>query len=220
LSGIRKGKNMFTGIIETVGSVKKIVSKGGYKILTVTPNSPFENLVLGESISVDGCCLTVIESGKDDFAVEASQETTRLTIIDNYKTGIRVNLERALQPSGRMGGHFVTGHIDCKGKIADTKKTGNSIEMSIQFRDEFDNYLIEKGSITVNGVSLTVNRITGNTFDVNLIPFTQKETTVNRFKNDDVVNLEFDILGKYVAKMINKNNKGRITLNKLIESGW
>lgn len=211
---------MFTGIIETVGNVRKTISRGGYKILTISPDRPFDNLVLGESISVDGCCLTVIEFGKNDFTVEASQETTRLTIIDNYRTNIRANLERALQPSGRLGGHFVTGHIDCKGKTADIKKTGNSIEMSIQFPDEFNNYLIEKGSIAVNGVSLTVNRIWQNSFDVNLIPFTQEETTVNQFNKDDEVNLEFDILGKYVAKMLNKNNANRITLNKLIESGW
>jgi riboflavin synthase len=211
---------MFTGIIETIGTVKKIESRGNYKILTLAPEKEFADLVMGESIAVDGCCLTLIAFDKKSFTLEASQETVRLTILSKYKSGDKVNLERALQPSGRLGGHFVSGHIDCTGKIEELKKIGDSLEMVVQFPEEYGLYLVEKGSITINGISLTVNRIVDSTFSVNLIPFTQVETTINRFKKDDIVNLEFDILGKYVARFLGKDKKSNITINKLIESGW
>ncbi len=211
---------MFTGIIETIGMVKKIKARGGYKILTISPAGPLEDLIGGESISVDGCCLTLTEFDKSSFTVEASRETTRLTILKYYKTGSNVNLERALQPSGRLGGHFVTGHVDCRGEIIDVKETGDSIEMTLQFPESFADYVVDKGSIAINGISLTVNRIIGENFTVNLIPFTQAETTINRLKKHDEVNLEFDILGKYVAKFAKKDTKNNITINKLIESGW
>jgi len=201
---------MFTGIIETIGTVKKIRSRGNYKILTIAPDKLSDDMVLGESIAVD----------RDGFTVEASQETVRLTILKNYKTGDRVNLERALQPSGRLGGHFVNGHVDCTGKISGLEKIGDSIEMRVRFPESYDDFVVEKGSVAVNGISLTINRIDKDTFTVNLIPFTQGATTVSGFKEHDDVNLEFDILGKYVAKFIKRNGKSDIIMNKLIESGW
>jgi riboflavin synthase len=211
---------MFTGIIETIGTVKKIKSRGNYKILTLAPEKEFVDLVMGESIAVDGCCLTLIAFDKKSFTVEASQETVRLTILSKYKIGDKVNLERALQPSGRLGGHFVSGHIDCTGKIEGLNKIGDSLEVVVQFPEEFGVYLVEKGSITINGISLTVNRIVDSTFSVNLIPFTQAETTINKFKKENIVNLEFDILGKYVARFLGKDKKSNVTIDKLIESGW
>ncbi len=211
---------MFTGIIETIGTVKKIKSRGNYKILAVTPDKSSEDMVLGESIAVDGCCLTLIEFGRDSFTVEASQETVRLTILKKYKTGDRVNLERALQLSDRLGGHFVNGHVDCTGNISGLENIGGSIEMTVQFPQSYSDFVIEKGSIAVNGISLTINRVEKDTFTVNLIPFTQGATTISRLKKHDDVNLEFDILGKYAAKFIKKDGKGNIIMSKLIESGW
>jgi len=213
---------MFTGIIETGGTVKKIESRGNYKILTVAPahDEMFENLVMGESIAVDGCCLTLINFDKNSFTVEASQETVSLTILSKYKTGDKVNLERALQLSGRLGGHIVSGHVDCTGKIEDIKKVGESLEVIVQYPDEFDDYVVEKGSIAVNGISLTINWIEGNQFSVNLIPFTQTETTISTLRKSDNVNLEFDILGKYAVRLLKKDKKSGLTIDKLIENGW
>jgi riboflavin synthase len=211
---------MFTGIIETIGTVKNIKSRGGYKILTISPDVPLEDPVPGESISVDGCCLTLTEYDKSSFMVEASQETVRLTILKNYGIGDPVNLERALQPSGRLGGHFVTGHVDCTGEICDLKKIGDSIEMTVRFLEAYNKLVVEKGSIAINGISLTINQILNDTFTVNLIPFTQAETTIINLNKQDKVNLEFDILGKYAAKFAEKNEKTKITIDKLIESGW
>ena len=211
---------MFTGIIATVGSIENIRIRGNYKLLTIKPSRMFDKPEPGESIAVDGCCLTVTEFDKKTFTVEVSQESTRLTIINNYKNGTIVNLERALLPASRLGGHFVSGHVDCKGSIAGTKMIGDSLEISIRFPREFENFLVEKGSIALNGISLTVNVVKGDTFTVNLIPYSQEETTVNSFKAGDEVNLEFDILGKYIARFLNKDKKNNLTIDKLIESGW
>jgi riboflavin synthase len=211
---------MFTGIIETVGTVVSIKPRGNYRLLKLKPGHPFEELAVGESISVDGCCLTVTEFDKTAFAVEASQETAGLSIIKSYKTGTRVNLERALKPSGRLGGHFVTGHIDCTGKVHEVKGVGESLELAVRFPEEYAEFLVAKGSVAVNGISLTVNRVEGDVFDVNLIPFTREWTTVDGLTEGDHVNLEFDILGKYVVKLLDKKKKNGLTIDKLIESGW
>lgn len=211
---------MFTGIIETIGTVVTVRARGSYKLLIVKPDNRLENLTLGESISVDGCCLTVTESNEDSFIAEASQETSGLSIVGNYKSGTKANLERALLPTSRLGGHFVTGHVDCRGTIERLKKAGNSFELSIRFPAEFDDYLVAKGSIAINGISLTINQIKGDIFIVNLIPFTRERTTVDLFRKGDEVNLEFDILGKHIARLLRKGSKNSLTLDKLIESGW
>ncbi|PKK82891.1 MAG: riboflavin synthase [candidate division Zixibacteria bacterium HGW-Zixibacteria-1] len=211
---------MFTGIIETIGIIGNISVRGNYTLLTVKPARTFENLSPGESIAVDGCCLTVTAFDNRSFTVEASQESTRLTIINNYKTGAGVNLERALLPTGRLGGHFVSGHVDCKGKIAAEKKIGDSLELTVWFPREFEDYIVEKGSVALNGISLTVNKVSDDTFTVNLIPYSRTETTVNSLKAGDEINLEFDILGKYIARFLNKGKKSNLTIEKLIESGW
>ena len=211
---------MFTGIIETVGTVAGIMPKGNYKLLKLKPDKAFEDMAVGESVAVDGCCLTVTEFDKTSLTVEASQETTGLTIIENYKTGTRVNLERALIPTGRLGGHFVTGHIDCTGKIHEAKTIGESLELSVRFPEEFGVYLVAKGSVAINGISLTVNRVEKDIFSVNLIPFTREWTTVDSFRTGVKVNLEFDLLGKYVVRLLGKEKKNGLTIDKLIESGW
>lgn len=211
---------MFTGIIETIGIIGNISVRGNYTLLTVKPTRMFENLSPGESIAVDGCCLTVTAFDTRSFTVEASQESTRLTIINNYKTGAGVNLERALLPTSRLGGHFVSGHVDCIGKIASEKMIGDSLELTVWFPREFEDYIVEKGSVALNGISLTVNKVSDDTFTVNLIPYSRSETTVNSLKAGDEINLEFDILGKYIARFLNKGKKSNLTIEKLIESGW
>ncbi len=211
---------MFTGIIETVGEITAIEEKGNYRHLTIRPEKKMDNIELGESISIDGCCLTVTDWKKDVFTVEASQETLRLTIVGQYKIGHRVNLERALLASSRLGGHIVAGHVDCIGTISRRRKIGNSIELAVKYPEEFDDYLVTKGSVAISGISLTVNEIKGGIFTVNVIPFTRKETTTDFFKVGAKVNLEFDILGKYAVKLIKKGNKDKLTIDKFIESGW
>ena len=211
---------MFTGIIQTVGTIEIISSRGNYKLLTIKPASRFEKLELGESISVDGCCLTVTQFDKNDFTVEASQESVRTTIINKYSVGRKVNLERALLPSDRLGGHIVAGHVDCIGEISDLKKIGESVELSITYPDQFASLVVSKGSIAINGISLTINEIKDDNFATNIIPHTQHVTTIENMKRRDNVNLEFDIIGKYVARLAEIKATGRLTIDKLINSGW
>lgn len=213
---------MFTGIIETVGKVIGITPRGNYKLFRIEPNKAFKNVVLGESIAVDGCCLTVTENDSQSFTVEASQETIKLSIAKEYRPNLKVNLERALIPSDRLGGHIVTGHVDCRGTITGLEKIGESLELTIKYPDEFDDLIVPKGSIAINGISLTVNDVGEHEFTVNLIPYTREGTTVGGFRTGDEVNLEFDLLGKYTARMLQKQgkNKSNLSINKLIDAGW
>jgi riboflavin synthase len=211
---------MFTGIIETIGTIKKLGRKGNYNLLTIESDKPFDDIQLGESIAVDGCCLTVTAFDRKSFTVEASQETLATTIVGNYKTGMRVNLERALLASGRLGGHIVSGHIDCIANILNINVIGESLEVLVDYPDEFEMYLVPKGSVAINGVSLTVNRVNKKGFSVNLIPHTQRITSPDTWKKKNNVNLEFDILGKYVYRLQNIKPKAGLTLDKLTKSGW
>ncbi len=211
---------MFTGIIETVGTIKKPGNKGNYRLLTVEPEKPFNDVQIGESIAVDGCCLTVTNFDKRAFTVEASQETLATAIVGDYKTGTKVNLERALLPTGRLGGHIVSGHIDCIANILNTNRIGESLEVIVDYPKEFEMFLVSKGSIAINGISLTINRVDEKGFSVNLIPHTQGETSPDTFKKKNKVNLEFDILGKYVYRLRSLKPTAGLTLDKLSESGW
>ena len=211
---------MFTGIIESTGTVRQIKSRDNYKILKIMPEVKFEDVVLGESIAIDGCCLTIIAADDGEFVVEVSQETTRLSIIDEYKSGARVNLERALVFNGRLGGHFVTGHIDCRGRITESVTIGKSLVLSIKYPEEYGDYVVAKGSVAINGISLTINDVSRGIFTVNVIPFTREKTNIESFKAGRNVNLEFDILGKYIFKLLRKDIKSDLTLEKLVKSGW
>jgi riboflavin synthase len=211
---------MFTGLIETVGKIEEITVRANYKLLKIRPVNAMENITSGESIAVDGCCLTVTEYDKDTFTVEASQETVGLTIVKKYSKGHPVNLERALLPTSRLGGHFVAGHVDCLGKIQSLNQIGDSWELSAKFPEEFAPLVVSKGSIAINGISLTINKVAPSLLTVNIIPHTFEMTNLKQAGTGDAVNLEFDIIGKYVVEMLkNKSNQG-ITWDKLIESGW
>jgi len=211
---------MFTGIIETIGTIKGIGARGNYKIIAIEAPGIATGIAEGDSISVDGCCLTVTRSGANNFTVEASPESIDKTIVGGYKKGTKVNLERALLPTSRMGGHIVTGHVDGKGMIDKVSLNSDILELSVNYPEEFEDFIIEKGSIALNGISLTVNSIKQGIFSVNLIPFTRNMTTVNMFRGGDKVNLEFDIIGKYIAKFMIKGKKSNLTIEKLINSGW
>ena len=211
---------MFTGIIETIGSIAEFTSTGKYYSMTIIPEMMANDLKPGESMAVDGCCLTITTINKSNFKVEASPESINLTIIKDYHIGSKVNLERALLPNSRMGGHFVTGHIDAVGRISKIRAIENILEMVFEFPEEYRNLIVKKGSVAINGVSLTVNEIGRNQFSVNIIPHTRKITTIADLKSGERVNLEFDIIGKYIVRMKTGESGGKLTLDKLIESGW
>ncbi len=208
---------MFTGLIERVGKIVQLEAGAGGKKFCINAGKDFE-LNLGDSVSVDGACLTVIKIEGEKFWIEASPETLKKTTLSQKKVGGEVNLERALRLSDRLGGHFVLGHIDGVGRVRKKTRRGEFLELEIEAPSELGKYLIEKGSIAVDGISLTINQVQGNIFSVMLIPETLKRTTISQKKPGDKVNLEADIIGKYVEKLLQKTPS--LTIDKLKEEGY
>ena len=197
---------MFTGIVEDVGKIeKKILQKTGEYLIRIKCNMlNTKNFKLGESIAVNGVCLTVTKSGKTYFETLASLETLSKTNLGNKSVNDHVNLERAMKANGRFGGHIVSGHVDTLGKVTNVKKAGKSVEYLFRINKKLTKYIIEKGSITIDGISLTINRVRVNTFSVNIIPHTSQNTISNSWLNKSEVNLEFDMIAKYIEKMVKK----------------
>ncbi len=194
---------MFTGIVEDVGTIKNIKSKAKEVIFTIGTNKiDVKELQLGESVSVNGTCLTVIDIGNGIFSVEASHETLEKTDLSRLKAGSKVNLERALKMGDRMGGHIVNGHIDGVGKLDKVEKKGESIVMWFSLEKGLSRYVVEKGCVAVDGVSLTINKVNGNKFSVNIIPYTQEATIFREYSPGTSVNIECDIVGKYIEKFL------------------
>ena len=211
---------MFTGLIETTGVIKKITNKDNYLVFDIEAKFDDDKHKIGDSLACDGSCLTIVSFDRQKFTVEVSQETIDKTIAANYKVGSKLNLERALKIGNRLGGHFVSGHIDDTGLITDLKVIGASVELSLTFDKKFEKLVVDKGSITINGVSLTVNSVTENRLTVNLIPHTLESTNLQNLKANDKVNLEFDIIGKYAVKAQESSNSDKQALAKLSEGGW
>jgi riboflavin synthase len=211
---------VFTGIIEQIGYVRDLRSRGNYSVLTIEAAFHSGPPKVGESISCDGACLTVVSSEENSWVVEASQETAARTILSSYRIGSVINLERALRADGRLGGHFVTGHVDAVGEVLSARSVGESTEVTVTYDPGFDSLVVEKGSIAINGVSLTVNTVRKGSCSVNIIPFTMKETTSSQLRKGSRVNLEFDLIGKYILKNQKAPSAPRLTRRKLIESGW
>ncbi len=196
---------MFTGIITDVGTVKSITHTGDTRILL---NTAFDTdtIDIGASIACTGVCLTVVDKGGDWFAVDASAETLSCTNLGDWVEGSPVNLERALKIGDELGGHIVTGHVDGIGEILSITPEGDSIRMRFSVPQKLARFVVEKGSLTINGVSLTVNEVIDDnqkqtTFGINVIPHTQEKTTFAVSKVGDKVNLEIDVLARYVARM-------------------
>ena len=218
---------MFTGIIEETGTAISIKSAGNAKEISIKGNKIMDSINIGDSIAVDGVCLTVKEKRGMEFSADISEETLKLTTLANITGGAVVNLERALRLADRLGGHLVTGHIDGKGKIMKKPDPGKSSEMTIACPEEIVRYIIKKGSIAVNGVSLTVARYTETGFTVALIPLSLTHTNLGKKETGDQVNLEADLIGKYVEKILsqssneeeNLKNK-KLDLNYLKEHGF
>lgn len=193
---------MFTGIIEELGSVKDIKKDAKGARLSINAKVILEGTRIGDSITVNGVCLTAVRVSENSFDVEIAPETLKKTNLGELKTGEKVNLERALKLSGRLGGHIVTGHIEATGKIKEKKTAGNSYLFFIEAPKEILRYIIQKGSIAVDGISLTVVDLTERSFSIAVIPHTLDVTTLGTKGAGDTVNLETDIIGKYVEKML------------------
>jgi riboflavin synthase len=199
---------MFTGIVEDIGKIEVLRPEGKEVLIRVIPKTiDAVEIKIGESISVNGACLTVISVTNKTFTVEVSHETLKRTTLRKLKPGSRVNLERSLRLSDRLGGHIVNGHVDGVGKVKSIERHGKSLEFWFSIPKGYYKYIVQKGSIAVDGVSLTINAVNGEGFSINIIPHTQKATIFGRLKPGDSVNLEFDIVGKYVEKLITGNDK-------------
>ena len=213
---------MFTGLIEELGTVTGIEKKGteGAKI-RIQANRVMEGLCLGDSVSVNGVCLTVSVLGKETFTADAMPETLRKTTLERLKIGEKANLERAMSAGGRFGGHFVTGHIDGVGRVVKRHREGNSLVFKVAAPAEVLRFTVEKGSIAIDGISLTVALIDKDSLSVSIIPHTAAETTLNQRKVGDLVNLEGDYIGKYIDKLLRERapDKG-IRRDLLKENGF
>lgn len=194
---------MFTGIILAVGKISVIERKSGDCRLTVaTGKLPLQDVALGDSIAVNGVCLTAVELGKNHFCADVSNETLSRTILNIAMVGTPVNLELALTPSARLGGHIVSGHVDGIGTITEKQADGRSFRFTCKAPDNLAKYIAEKGSICINGISLTVNEVDGAVFSVNIVPHTLEETTLGDAVVGTKVNLEVDLLARYIERLI------------------
>lgn len=193
---------MFTGLVEEKGKLNRKIKTGdGYQFV-IEALRILEDLGIGSSISVNGCCLTVVKKDRNTFSVDTIEETLKKTNLGSLEIGDNVNLERPLKADARLGGHFVLGHVDTKGKVLEIKELSNSHFITIAYPEDFKKYLIYVGSVSIDGVSMTVAQLEGNTFSVGVIPFTWQETIFSNKKTGDTVNLEFDVLGKYVERIM------------------
>jgi riboflavin synthase len=215
---------MFTGLIEEVGRVLKVERSGLSARLTIAAGFSPDEIGIGDSIAVNGACLTVVEKGGGVFTFDASPETISRTAFRNLKSGSPVNLERALRLSDRLDGHLVSGHVDCVAVITERREVSGNTLFTFRVPREFTRFLAEKGSVAVDGISLTVNAVSEDTFSVNIIPLTSARTTLSGRKAGDEVNIETDLLCKYVERLLQsretKEAAGGLSLGLLAEKGF
>lgn len=193
---------MFTGLVEEIGTVADVETRGDSARLTITARTVLEDAVLGDSIAVDGVCLTVAERGPGSFTADVMQESLDRSALGALQPGSRVNLERALQASARLGGHFMQGHVDGTARLLSRTPAPHWEVLRFTLPAELSRYVVEKGSIAVNGTSLTVSAVGEDFFEVSLIPTTLHATTHGELRPNEPVNIEVDIVGKYVEKML------------------
>lgn len=194
---------MFSGIVETIGNITQSTKENECVTVSILPNMVFSDLKIGDSVSVNGVCLTVINIHQNIFDVAIVQETLHVTNLNNINKNTPVNLERSIKLSDRLGGHYVQGHIDCVGRIMDIHDASEgSIIITIQFPVQFKKYIVNKGYIALDGMSLTVIRVIDDLFTITLIPHTKKTTIAKEYKIGTTINIECDILSKYVENMV------------------
>lgn len=215
---------MFTGIIEHIGTVETLESNTEGGRLKIHSPTVAKHLKVSNSIAVNGCCLTVVEMGADHFSADLSGETLRKTSIGEWKTGTRVNLEQPLTAGKEFGGHFVLGHVDTIGRVAHLAPEGGNWWYGIEVPESFARYIVPQGSITIDGISLTVARWNGCLAEIAVIPLTYEHTNVRDKKIGDAVNLEGDVLGKYVERYLEARNPAKSTtklsISELVSQGF
>jgi riboflavin synthase len=196
---------MFTGIIQTTGSISAIEPRGGdSRFVFNTGKMDLSDLTIGDSVAVNGACLTIIEKENNSFTADLSKETLELTTFSGLVIDSRINLEKAMLLSDRINGHMVSGHVDGIGKVINKSDDARSVRYTIEIPSALSRYVSKKGSVTVDGVSLTINAVDGNTFNVNIIPHTLSETIFSEYKADTRVNIEVDLIARYLDQLITK----------------
>ncbi len=213
---------MFTGIVEDTGKVSRIEDRGQEKRLILEFPPHLTEVQLGDSINVNGVCLTIVQKSEQRIELDLSLETLKKTALRELKEGDRVNLERALRLTDRLGGHIVTGHVDGIGEIGEKREEKDFLFLRIRIPESVSRYIVEKGSIAIDGISLTVNEYQEGEIRLTLIPYTLEKTTLRQKRVGDRVNLEGDILGKYVEKFLDRRDKkpGQVDLSLLKEYGF
>ncbi len=198
---------MFTGIIEAVGNIHKIEKKEGDKRFVLdTGKLSLDDVQLGDSIACNGVCLTVVELQSQGFSADVSNETLQCSTLDHYVEGQKINFEKALLPTQRLGGHWVSGHVDAIGCVTHISKNARSTQLSIQAPKTIMHYIAKKGSISMDGISLTVNDVKKESFELNIVPHTLQETWIDNYKTGTQVNLEVDIIARYLERLLHKES--------------
>ena len=211
---------MFTGIIKAKGSITAMQQQGGDVRMTVSSDGlPWCDFEIGESISVNGVCLTAVALHDNGFDTDVSVETLDVTALGDLTTGSHVNLEPALGVGERLGGHLVSGHVDCVGSVTSRSADARSIRLAIEIPAEYSRYIAKKGSVCVDGVSLTINEVSGNTFESNIIPHTADTTIIDGYAVGTAVNVEVDMLARYIERLLGKDDDG-ISLEFLKAHGY
>jgi riboflavin synthase len=214
---------MFTGLIEDVGRVVKLERRGSSASLVVVSALPADGFRLGDSVAVNGVCLTVVTMAGDTLSFDVSPESLHTSSLGRLSPGGEVNLERALRLSDRLGGHIVTGHIDCVATVAGRREESGNIIFDFQLPESHARYLVPKGSVAIDGISLTVNGVTASGFSVNIIPHTAAMTTLRLRRPGDTVNIETDIIGKYVERLLGRGGESSprgVSLETLMRNGF
>ncbi len=211
---------MFTGIIKAKGTITSMQRRGGDVRMTVSSGDmPWADYEIGESIAVNGVCLTAVALHEDGFDTDVSNETLSVTALASIGEGSSVNLEPAMAVGERLGGHIVSGHVDCVGKVLSVDEDARSMRLKLELPREYARYVAKKGSVCIDGVSLTINEVSGNTFEVNIIPHTAEVTTIGEYAPGSVVNIEVDLLARYLERLLSADGDG-ISLEFLKAHGY
>lgn len=211
---------MFTGIIKAKGTVRQLEKRGGdVRLSVVSPDLDWNSFDIGESIAVNGVCLTAVALGDEGFDADVSSETLEVTGLGTLAVGGAVNLEPALRVGESLGGHLVSGHVDCIGRVVEMTTDARSVRLGIEIPQAFARYVAKKGSITVDGVSLTINEVSGNRFSLNIIPHTASVTTIGDYAVGTAVNIEVDQVARYLERLLAKDEPG-VTLETLRANGY
>ncbi|MBN2223955.1 MAG: riboflavin synthase [Deltaproteobacteria bacterium] len=221
--GQRRAETLFTGIIESIGRVNSVAKQGKVYVLTIGSTLDLSDTKVGDSVSVDGVCLTVVGISGDSFSVEATPETLTRSTLRSADKGVFVNLERALRLTDRLGGHLVQGHVEGIGGVRRVTQNADGLIIEIDADSSITRYVIDKGSVAVDGISLTVNSLTRTGFTVNIIGHTEEKTTLRQKRPGSEVNIETDIIGRYIERLLTvQKSQGTegLTMTKLAQEGY